>query len=531
MPARKDTAHDGPPARHRIRRVDAHHPAAFLVRPRPARHAASPASGSPGPSRASDAGARQLEYQLAVSSGDGEWDVQPPISGEESTGIRDARGFSAREVRRYAVRLRTAAGWTEWSDALTIEAGVPGDELDARVIDIPSEVAGPVPLLRRVFTLEAAPRSARLRLSALGLVDAWINGVRVSDALLTPGWTSYQERILLDTIDVTGPAARRRERHRRRRRRRLVPRPVRLRRCAPPSTATASGCSRSSRSTGDDGSSEVVATDESWRGGFGAVRSAGIYDGAIIDQRLDAVGVHEPGFDDSGWAAASVVADRPRPVRAARVPARPRDRGAADDASSGADDRLLLDSGQNISGWVRLVVRGSRGRRRHRPPRRGARAVRRAAHRRAAQGEGDGRLHAGLRRRARARAGLHLPRLPLRGRRGRRRGGLRDGRRDLAATSSRAAPSARPTRRSTGSTRNVLWSQRDNFVSVPTDCPQRDERLGWTGDAQAFAATANTLLEHRGVLDVVAARPRDRPDRRGRRRLGGAGHHPPPRTC
>src|SRR5699024_219895 len=42
---------------------------------------------------------------------------------------------------------------------------------------------------------------------------------------------------------------------------------------------------------------------------------------------------------------------------------------------------------------------------------------------------------------------------------------------------------------------NVFWSQRDNFVSVPTDCPQRDERLGWTGDAQAFAATANTLMD------------------------------------
>ena len=69
---------------------------------------------------------------------------------------------------------------------------------------------------------------------------------------------------------------------------------------------------------------------------------------------------------------------------------------------------------------------------------------------------------------------------------------------------------------------NVVWSQRDNFVSVPTDCPQRDERLGWTGDAQAFAPTACTLFDSRGVLGELAARPRAGPGRRARRALRGA---------
>ena len=74
---------------------------------------------------------------------------------------------------------------------------------------------------------------------------------------------------------------------------------------------------------------------------------------------------------------------------------------------------------------------------------------------------------------------------------------------------------------------NVVWSLRDNFVSVPTDCPQRDERLGWTGDAQAFASTASVLVDSTGVLDELAQGPRPRAgsgpwgaDGRARRRAG-----------
>ena len=195
-----------------------------------------------------DADARQLEYQLAVASGDGEWDVQPPIPGEESTGIRDARGFSAREVRRYAVRAahRHGAGRTG-ATPLTVEAGVPGDELDARVIDIPSEVAGPVPMLRRVFTLEAAPRSAppaAERARPGGRLDqrrARLRRPAHPRLDLVPGADAHRHR------RRHRPAARGRQRDRGRRRRRLVPRAVRLRRRAPRSTATASGCSPSSR--------------------------------------------------------------------------------------------------------------------------------------------------------------------------------------------------------------------------------------------------------------------------------------------
>ena len=70
---------------------------------------------------------------------------------------------------------------------------------------------------------------------------------------------------------------------------------------------------------------------------------------------------------------------------------------------------------------------------------------------------------------------------------------------------------------------NVVWSQRDNFVSVPTDCPQRDERLGWTGDAQAFAPTGIHAVRRAGVLGELAAGPGARPGRRAGRAQRRAG--------
>jgi alpha-L-rhamnosidase len=439
-----------------------------------------------------DRAARQEGFQLAVAGEDGIWAVRDEVAGSDSIGIRDAPALAPREVRRYAVRVRTAAGWSAWSEPLTVEAGVPGDQLEARVIGIPSEINGPVALLRRTFTLEDAPTKARLRLSALGLVDAWINGIRVSDALLTPGWTSYQERVLIDTVDVTA-----------------------LLRGGENVLVAAvgdgwyrghfgfayrsaiygdrSGALLQLEMTGPDGAESTIVTNEEWRGGFGAVRSAGIYEGTTIDQNLDAVGVHEPGFDDSGWTPASVLETdlarfEPRGAAPVRVIA---EREMTIEPQS---DRVLLDSGQNISGWVRLVVRGSAG---------DVVTVRHAE-----VLEPSGALHTAALRKAKATDvytlasdGEHILE-PVFTFHGFRYADVVGDAEVVSATaiaiSSDLAP--RGTFRSSDATldqfhSNVLWSQRDNFVSVPTDCPQRDERLGWTGDAQAFAATANTLLD------------------------------------
>ena len=117
------------------------------------------------------------------------------------------------------------------------------------------------------------------------------------------------------------------------------------------------------------------------------------------------------------------------------------------------------------------------------------------------------------RRRGRLELDAHLPRLPLR----------RD--RRASATSATEDVEAivvgsRPARAPAGSTRshallnrfheNVVWGMRGNFVDVPTDCPQRDERLGWTGDIQVFSPTASFLFDTRRLPDLLAGRPRRR---------------------
>jgi alpha-L-rhamnosidase len=433
-----------------------------------------------------DRAARQIAYQLASGDAGEELVGEEPVDGAASIGIPAPAGLSPRGRRSYAVRIATPAGWTEWSAQLTVEAGIDGADLEAELIGIPSAIDGPVPLLRREFTLDSAPSAARLRLSALGLVDAWINGVRASDALLTPGWTSYQERILIDTVDVTDL----------------------LREGANVIVLAVGegwyrgsfGFARRTAIYGDrigaiaqlevDGQVALV-TDGSWSGGFGAVRSASIYDGTVTDLRLDKA-VHEPGFRDGDWRAAEVIdADlslfEPRiaaPVRVvAELPMRPYAHG----------DSTQLDAGQNISGWVRLTVIG--------------RAGDTVTVRHAEVLEPSGDLHTAALRSARAadvyildRNGEHVlePVFTFHGFRYADVTGAEVVSATAIAISSDLAP--RSTFQSSHAAldqfhSNVFWSQRDNFVSVPTDCPQRDERLGWTGDAQAFSATASTLMD------------------------------------
>ena len=432
-------------------------------------------------------GAAQVAYEIASGAEGGTLVAHGIVEGAASVGIAVGDPLEPRERRAYAVRVATAEGWTDWSDPLVVEAGISGAGFEAKVIGIPSEIDGPVPLLRQEFTLGSAPARGRLRLSALGLVDAWINGVHASDALLTPGWTSYDARVLIDTVDVTSLL-------------REGTNVIVL--------AVADGWYRGrmgfaarteiygdrsgaiAQVETEDG--VVVATDPSWRAGFGPIRSASIYDGTEIDQRLDDPAVHEPGFAREEWVPASVVDTdlsvfEPRtapPVRVVtELPMTPRTHGG----------RVQLDAGQNVSGWVRLVVRG------------GAGDVVTIRH--AEVLEPSGALHTAALRTAKATDvytlatdGEHVlePAFTFHGFRYADVVGA-----TVVSATAVSISSDLPTRSSFHSSHpaldqfhsNVFWSQRDNFVSVPTDCPQRDERLGWTGDAQAFAATANTLMD------------------------------------
>ena len=233
------------------------------------------------------------------------------------------------------------------------------------------------------------------------------------------------------------------------------------------------------------------STDGDWRATTGEIRSADLYDGcrhrpAAARRRA---GTRRASTTAAGRRRAVVPFDRA--VIEPRIGAAgPRRGGAAGRAARrGRAAASQLDGGQNIAGCVRLRVRGRARRRRSRC------AMRRCSSRTAS-------LHIRSLRSAkatdiyiladdardRARAAVHVPRLPLRGGRDRRRGPRRGVRGHQQRHAAARRRSTAPTPRLDRLHENVVWSQRDNFVSVPTDCPQRDERLGWTGDAQAFAA-------------------------------------------
>jgi alpha-L-rhamnosidase len=355
----------------------------------------------------------------------------------------------------------------------------------------------PPPYLRREFRVDQPVVSARLYVTALGLYEARLNGQRVGDAVLAPGWTDYAQRIPYQAYDVTGllrPGdnvlgviaadgwacgffgfdAKRAGRHYAEAPELLAQLVLRL----------ADGP--------EDATVQRVVTDGQWRAAFAAIRHADLLMGERHDRTREPHGWDAPGFDARGWRPVRVrerdgtplVADPGPPIRVTEEIA-PR--------SVATDDhgRHIVDFGQNLTGWLRIGIDG--------PP---------GAHIRVRHGETlapDGALYTENLRTARAvdefttagGAEVLEPRFTLHGFRYAEITGY-DGEIEQADITARVVHSDIPATGTFASSqawldqlwRNIDWGQRGNFISVPTDCPQRDERLGWLGDAQIFARTA-----------------------------------------
>ncbi|MGE5132968.1 MAG: family 78 glycoside hydrolase catalytic domain [Gemmatimonadota bacterium] len=351
----------------------------------------------------------------------------------------------------------------------------------------------PAPYLRHPFTVAQPVAAARLYITALGLYEARLNGQRVGDAFLAPGWTDYHQRILYQTYDVTGMLspgenvigavladgwhsgfvgfdAKRAGVH-------YGPAPELLAQL---------------RITFADGSEQWVATGRRWQGRFGAVRHADLLMGECHDLALEPRGWDRPGFSAAGWQEVRHRARDGRLLAADPGPA-VRVTGQIAPASIGRDPagRLIVDFGQNLPGWLRLRADCPAGTR--------------ISVRHAEMLAADGGLYTGNLRSARqtdefiTAAGEQVlePRFTMHGFRYAEISGY-PGELAPADVVARVAHSDIPAAGSFESSlpwlnrlfASIDWGQRGNFVSVPTDCPQRDERLGWLGDAQIFARTA-----------------------------------------
>jgi alpha-L-rhamnosidase len=362
-------------------------------------------------------------------------------------------------------------------------------------------------LVRREFEVGAGLVAARLYASAHGLYEAVINGRRVGDDALSPGWTVYGARLRYYTYDVTD----------------LV---------HPGANAIGAwlgdgwyrgrlGWRGGFRNLfGDDlsfigqlelhyadGRRETVSTDSSWTAALSPIVRTGIYDGEDYDARTERPGWSEAGFDDSGWRPVAVRERDPATLVAPTAPpVRCTEEVTPRAVLTSPTGGRILDFGQNLVGRVRIRVHGPEG----------ATVLLRTAE--VLQG---GELYTRPLRGARSTDSYTLagrecaeewePRFTFHGFRYVEVSGWPG---DLDADAAAGALVARVYHTDLQRTGwftssdplvnrlhdNVVWGMRGNFVDIPTDCPQRDERVGWTGDIQVFGPTASYLYDVSGML-------------------------------
>ncbi|MFJ6797130.1 family 78 glycoside hydrolase catalytic domain [Streptomyces sp. NPDC091268] len=352
--------------------------------------------------------------------------------------------------------------------------------------------------LRREFRLPAKQIArARLYATALGLYEAHLNGRRVGADELAPGWTDYRRRVQYQTYDVTGLLHR------------GAANTLGFHLADGWYAGTIASFGRGHYGerpsllaqlevTFTDGSAERVVSDQAWRAAAGPLVSADLIGGEDYDARRETDGWTRPGFDDSGWqpvlsAAATtppaIVAQVDAPVRVAgELPAR--------QVAEVAPGVFVFDLGQNMVGSVRLKVSGAAG------------TVVRLRHAEALNP--DGTLHTANLRSARAtdtytlKGGsmeVYEPRFTFHGFRYVEVTGY-PGVPPLDAVTGRVMHTSAPFTMDFETDvpmlnqlhSNITWGQRGNFLSVPTDTPARDERLGWSGDIGVFAPTAAYVM-------------------------------------
>jgi alpha-L-rhamnosidase len=436
----------------------------------------------------------QEAYEVELTRAGGPPEVVHVTSTEQVLVPWPAAPLASRESVRVRVRVSGAGMRSDWSDPATVEAGLlRTEDWTARFIS-PRELGGlgaPAPVLRGELDVAGGVARARLHATAHGLYSARLNGRQVGDQVLAPGWTSYAHRLRYQTFDVTDLVYEGgnelevllgngwyRGRLGWDGRRGLYG--DRLALLAQLEVTTS------------DGTVHVLGTDNSWTAHESGVLLDDLYDGQRTDlrprtSRSDAVEVVD------GDLARLVAPDGP-PVRVTQTL-------PAVDVFSSPSGATLVDFGQNLVGWVRLRVRGQ-------PP--GHEVVVRHA-----EVLEHGELGVRPLRTAEATDSYLLaggplevlePNFTFHGFRYAQIRGLAEVRpEDVEAVV--VGSDLRRTGWFTSSDpllnrfhENVVWGMRGNFLDVPTDCPQRDERLGWTGDLQVFSPAASFLFDSAGFL-------------------------------
>ncbi len=357
---------------------------------------------------------------------------------------------------------------------------------------------GPVVILRRNFELTKPIVSARLYATALGAYKFHLNGSAVGTQILAPGWMDFRQHVPYQVYDVTSQVK--------------TGRNAVAAYLAPGWYTTPLLWFRQGYNYGNtppslkaqlrlehaDGSVDWIATDESWKADVSPIVTAEIYDGETYDSRLVQPGWDTAAFSDAHWQPAKIITPaEPEIVPQYFQPIREEQVLMAKGISNPAAGTYIYDFGQNLAGVPRVHIQGTRSTD--------------VKFRFAEVLNPDGTLYVENLRTAKATDHFifgengvadYQPQFTFHGFRYIEVSGLAE-MPALDAIKAVVLHTDAPftTELRTGNKMvnqlwsNILWGQRSNFVGLPTDCPQRDERLGWTADAQVFWRTASYNMD------------------------------------
>jgi alpha-L-rhamnosidase len=420
------------------------------------------------------------------------------VASDESI-LRSYQGTDLKSGQRYFWQVKiwdNRGKESKWSPIAYWEMGLLSQsDWKAKWIEMEGDTLrySPSPHFRKEFLTAKTIASARVYITSHGFYELQLNGKKVGDQVLTPGWTSYGKRLQYQVYDVTSMLAKGNNAI---------------------GVVLGDGWYRGTLAWGNnwasygkklgilfqlkitytDGSESVVISDETWKAtNDGAIRMNDIYNGETYDATKKLTGWNNPGYDDKNWQLvktgnynnSNLIASEGSPVRKIQE-IKPVKIFRTPKGS------LIADMGQNMVGWLRLKVSGKKG------------TIVTLRHAEVLDKFGEfytTNLRAAKCQLTYTLAGtgeeVYEPRFTFMGFRFVEVTGFPSEltadnltgvvvHSDMAVTGTFECSNPLINQLQ----HNIQWGQKGNFVDVPTDCPQRDERLGWTGDAQAFCRTA-----------------------------------------
>jgi alpha-L-rhamnosidase len=448
---------------------------------------------------ASQRNSLQTAYEIKVSLGKKSVWSSGKVASNQSVMV-PYKGETLQSGMKYSWQVKVwdnnvkASAWSQpaqFQMALLNKSDWKANWIEAGFVE--DSINRPAQYFRKQFASAKKIVSATAFITAHGMYEAEINGKRVGDAYLAPGWTSYNKRLQYQVYDVTNLLSQGNNAI---------------------GVAVGNGWYRGylawqnnknvyGKTLGllfqlqinySDGSTETIVSDDSWKSSTGGITYSEIYHGETFDARAVKSGWSLAGYDDAGWSGVKVTDyNNDNLLATYNEPVKKQETFKPVKIITTPAGEKVIDFGQNLVGWVMVKAKGNAGDK--------------IVLKHAEVLDKKGNFYLDNLRVAKATATYIL------------KGGAEEnfeshftfyGFRYIRIddypgeinpdnfTAVALYSDMKPTGSFTSShplinqlQHNIQWGQRGNFLDVPTDCPQRDERLGWTGDAQAFARTAS----------------------------------------